>query len=497
MALSRIYPFPDRIKDEGNHVKIPDIPISDSMRKTKQPYCLVYTTNYCYLYSGYKEASKLVYIEKSQNISNIVATLQSLKISLLSVFEYTSEQSFKVENCSASLRLVHFLQWYWQKKITAVKVFDYGALKIVAKKREILSIGILPSSQICQLLSNISVKRKMHSGFFEQGNILFSVLSQLKPSYKQKLLLIAIDQESNMSQWLFNKGSLLFWRCWSPSLKENMDNQILPAVSSLIKYLDKIVDTEKMEIAFVTEKQRDIDFIAKEFENSSVFQPDDISTIMERSGMAMPSYIRLFHGILLASNYKVTTLANKNDFRLDAYIRRTFQTISAAFLIASSMLCYNCIEICARNSDIKKEIDGLSQEVFRLRSKIDSMPFSIEHSKIIQAAMKNETVQQARLWKTLQLISSALSDAHLLIELSIGPETLSMSIVPVSFQIEQFPIYENFLDALQKIFKDTQYKIISNPDDGHMIEAVGTKKGVPQPGAPMIIEIASPLKDTP
>ncbi|BDB96412.1 hypothetical protein [Candidatus Hydrogenosomobacter endosymbioticus] len=469
----------------------------------KKPIFVISTQRYYYMYQGREDAAQLLTAVDSHTTDEIVKIIKFFKISSIKVIDYTSEQFIKLEKCPGSLKYWQFFQWFLQRKRSALRTYLYSGVYAIAKHQEILSVGISSQSATSSLMRAIETETScacsLYSGFLEQGRFLFSLISPLKPSYKQKVLIVSIDQEMNMGQWLFCSGRVYFWRFWTPSLKENINQQIVPAVQSLLRYMEKITNVQDLEIAFVAERKTESAVFSTSFPMSTFFQPEDILLLMERESIYASPKIRLFHNLVLSLRRRPYQIYNQGwqiaGKLFKRYAPQVLQALSALFLLTSSGLFYLCLGLREHNKVISKNLSMLSQELMRMRIEVESMPFSIRQAKMIQDILQSSGMQQERLWTFLESMTEVLGDSYLLEFLSLEEEKVRIGVHPIFPQ--QQAVFDVFFESWQRIFPSVQYQIVRSPEDCKATEATADKGKFGGAGefSSLVIEARSPFQE--
>ena len=464
-------------------------------------HTLIATNRYFYLYQGKDSIAQLLFTEDIHQAESLFKKLKSNKITALKIFDFTSEQTIKIEKFPRSIPYWQLAQWYFQKRKLFLNMFSKSLVRPMDFFKELLFLGIPTTSRLNELLilldQNASFRYQLMSGFLEQGHTFFSLIHLLKPIYQKKILLIFIDQEFQMSQWLFCDKKPFFWRFWKPSLKEMVTQQLVPEISGLLRYLEKMIHTKDLEIVFFTEKYIDTSLFS--IPQSTWFQPEEIKGLLEREGIPYAQQIRLFHQSLLFAPkpcYKIVAF-NGTHTNFSQHLPRLFQASSATFLLCASYLLYCCFDLKDRNKEIEEKLSNLENHRIYLQKEIEKIPFSVSHATLIRKILEKLTAQQENFWSFLESISRVLGENYVLSFLSLGEEKAKIGINTFginTFNSSSTPVFETFFESWQKLMDGEIYYVIHNPEEGKIVEVLNGEENAKK-SDPLIIETTSPFRE--
>lgn len=396
---------------------------------------LICTSRTSYLYRLKDREMELVASEETKNAGAILALLKQHNVKQFRIFDCTSEHVIRIEKCPKVLKLWQFAQWYWQKLKFSRDTFFRSLLRARYSQREALLLGLPENSALSALLLLLEEQEELSfqllSGPYEQGLFFFSLVAPLRNAGTKDILIVSIDQDMHLGQWLFRQGQLQFWRLWLPSLRDDIEGQILPAVFSLLRYLEKLTNVKELDIVFFSEKLRDESAFLSAFPNGSFFTSDEITAFAEREGYVVPKSERLFHG-LLSHILKPTEIVERSWEKWYQMLKRRaprfLQAGSASLLLTASYLFYQCLELRESSFHIQETLVTLSQKLGNLNHNLKQVPFSTKQVQMIQKALKRSEDQQTRLWAFLESTQKVLGGSYLLSSLSFSQDRAQMTV---------------------------------------------------------------------
>lgn len=460
-------------------------------------FFLIFTSRGLFLYQKHREFTECV-VSEDPNGATCLDVIEKARVSSLKVFDYTADQVVKIEKVPPVLKAWQFLQWYWQKRSFTLASFSRGCVRPLFRQKEVISVGIPDGAPVITFLQELKKRNncvvQLYSGCLEQGRFLFSLIFHLKPAYAHKVLIIAINQDYTMSQWLFNNQCLSFWRAWSPSPYGDAESQILPATFSLIRYLEKITHTQDMEIVFFSECDLDHSPFIHALPSATFFRNEDLFSLAEREGTSLPQGVRLSHACLMFSRQRPWIFSDGACWRffpaLQKYGQFIFQVGGAALLIGSSYLFYGCFQLHSRNKTICATVAKLANQVTGINAQMAKIPLSVKQCRLIRDVLQRSVLQQERLWSFLEQCAQALKGRYVFRSLSFGDEKAKCSVQAVP--PFQSPLFEEFLESWYQANPNSQLRVIQSPDEGKLMDAFHDKED-PQIGTLLIFESGSPF----